>query len=62
MVSHQHSPIEFFSDAYHDPLFVKCEDCGQVLHVSHAMPRSADESSDNSLVRVVSGKDLPSFG
>lgn len=40
MSTHQHKPTEFFSDAFDDPLFVKCADCGEVLDVSRDMLES----------------------
>lgn len=40
MSAHQHNPIEFYSDAEDDPLFVKCADCGEVLDVSRPLLES----------------------
>lgn len=34
MAEHEHNPVEFYSDAQDDPLFVKCADCGELLDVS----------------------------
>lgn len=31
LVTHQHKPLEFYSDVYHDPVVVTCAECGQVL-------------------------------
>lgn len=34
MKGHQHSPIEFYSDAFEKPILVKCSECGDTLDVS----------------------------
>lgn len=32
--NHQHTPVEFYSDAFTEPLLAKCGECGETLNVS----------------------------
>lgn len=34
---HQHTPIQFYSDAQENPVLTKCSECGETLDVSAAL-------------------------
>lgn len=57
---HQHTPIQFYSDAHEKPVLTKCSECGETLDVSAALLE--EQYGDKPLEATVELNNCPTHG